>query len=103
LFVPVETDFNKEHLRQMDGEGGGPSDENVWNQTFKRERDASREELWSIYTDNLEYVSNTSKNCLTGSQGRPSSQWITGTTLGSGHRRFRFESGAIHADCMTNR
>ncbi|ERJ05405.1 Sulfatase domain containing protein [Halorhabdus tiamatea SARL4B] len=55
-FVLAETDFDKEHLQQIDGKGDGPSKENVWNQKFKRELDVSGEELWSIYTDNLEYV-----------------------------------------------
>lgn len=55
-FVPAETDFDKDHLHLMDGEGGVSSDENVWNQKFKGELDTSREELWSIYMENLEYV-----------------------------------------------
>lgn len=55
-FVPAETDFDKGHLQQIDGEGSGPSGENVWNQKFKGELDTSYEELWSIYVDNLEYV-----------------------------------------------
>jgi hypothetical protein len=55
-FVPADTDFDKEHLQQINGEGDGPTEENVWNQKFNGELDISREELWSIYTDNLKYV-----------------------------------------------
>lgn len=55
-FVPADTDFDKEHLQQINGEGDGPTGENVWNQKFNGELDISREELWSIYTDNLKYV-----------------------------------------------
>ncbi len=69
-FVPAETDFDKEHLHQMDGEGGKPSDENVWNQKFRAELGASREELWSIYIDNLEYVLEHVEELLDGVSGK---------------------------------
>jgi arylsulfatase A-like enzyme len=55
-FVPADADFDKEHLRQIGGESDEPSGENVWNQKFNGELEISREELWAMYTDNLEYV-----------------------------------------------
>jgi arylsulfatase A-like enzyme len=55
-FVPADTDFDKQHLSQIDGEGGEPTNENVWNQKFNRTLGVSRDELWSIYQANLEYV-----------------------------------------------
>lgn len=44
-FVPSETDFDKNHLQQIDGEGGEPSEENVWNQKFNGSLDVCREKL----------------------------------------------------------
>ena len=55
-FVPSDTTADKEHLQQIDGDGSGPSEENVWNQMFNGDLDLSRDELWSIYVENLEYV-----------------------------------------------
>jgi hypothetical protein len=55
-FVPADTGFDKEHLRQLNDSGDGPSEENVWNQKFTGKLNISREELWSIYSDNLAYV-----------------------------------------------
>jgi arylsulfatase A-like enzyme len=69
-FVPADTDFDKEHLRQIDGEGNEPSDENVWNQKFTGSLDMSREELWSMYTDNLEYVLEHVVELLDGLSGK---------------------------------
>lgn len=69
-FVPADTDFDKEHLQQIDGEGGEPSAENVWSQKFKGSLDVSREELWSIYTDNLEYALVNVEDLLDGLTGK---------------------------------
>ena len=55
-FVPAETDFDKDHLQQIDGDSDGPTGENVWNQKFTGELDISRDDLWSIYIENLEYA-----------------------------------------------
>ncbi|WP_092704600.1 alkaline phosphatase family protein [Halovenus aranensis] len=69
-FVPAETDFDKKHLQQIDGEGDGPSSENVWNQKFKGELNISRDELWAIYVDNLQYVLKYVEELLTDLSGR---------------------------------
>ncbi|WP_235272201.1 alkaline phosphatase family protein [Halanaeroarchaeum sulfurireducens] len=69
-FVPAETDFDKEHLQQIDGEGGGPSEENVWNQKFNGTLDVSREKLWEVYTANLEYVLEHVEELLADVSGR---------------------------------
>jgi len=55
-FIPAETDFDKDHLQQIDGDSDGPTGENVWNQKFTGELDISRDDLWSIYIENLEYA-----------------------------------------------
>ena len=55
-FVPAETDFDKDHLRQIDDDTDGPTGENVWNQKFTGELDISRDDLWSIYVENLKYA-----------------------------------------------
>jgi len=55
-FVPAETDFDKDHLQQINGDNDGPTGENVWNQKFMGDLDISRDDLWSIYVENLQYV-----------------------------------------------
>lgn len=55
-FVPADTDFDKDHLEQIDGSGDEPTSGNVWNQKFTGTLDISRTDLWSIYVENLEYV-----------------------------------------------
>ncbi|WP_242634233.1 hypothetical protein [Natrinema longum] len=55
-FVPADTDFDDDHLRKIDGNGGSPSGENVWGKKFTGNLDVSRDELWSIYLENLEYA-----------------------------------------------
>ena len=55
-FVPAETDFDKDHLQQIDGDSDGPTGENVWNQKFTGDLNISRDDLWSIYIENLEYA-----------------------------------------------
>jgi len=55
-FVPAETDFDKDHLQQIDGDSDGPTGENVWNQKFTGDLDISRDDLWSIYVENLKYA-----------------------------------------------
>jgi hypothetical protein len=69
-FVPADTDFDKKHLRQIDGEGDEPSEENVWNQKFNGTLDVSEEELWDIYTENLEYVLEHVNELLAGVSGK---------------------------------
>jgi hypothetical protein len=55
-FVPSDTTADKEHLRQIGGDSDGPSEENIWGQMFNGSLNFSREDLWSIYVENLEYV-----------------------------------------------
>lgn len=69
-FVPADTDFDKQHLSKMDGKGGEPTDENVWNQKFNGTLDVSRDELWSIYRENLEYVLENVAVLLDGFSGK---------------------------------
>lgn len=69
-FVPAETDFDKKHLHQMDGKGGEPSEENVWNRKFKGELNISKEGLWSIYTENLIYALEHVKDLLVEMSGK---------------------------------
>lgn len=77
-FVPADTTADKEHLQQIDGNGDSPSDENIWNQMFHGDLELSRDELWSIYVENLEYVLEhveelladlTGKTIITGDHG----------------------------------
>lgn len=55
-FVPVDTDFDKGHLNTIESGEDSPDGENIWGQKFLGELELSREELWEIYTANLEYV-----------------------------------------------
>jgi hypothetical protein len=55
-FVPSETTFDKKHLRSIDSKESVADGENVWNQKFIGELSISRDELWSMYVNNLEYV-----------------------------------------------
>jgi hypothetical protein len=69
-FVPADTTADKQHLRQLDGDGEGASGENIWGQMFTGEVDLSREDLWGIYTDNLEYVLDHVADLLEGLSGK---------------------------------
>lgn len=69
-FVPADTDFDKEHLQQIDGKGGSPTKENVWNQKFNGTLDISQERLWSIYMENLDYVLEHVDQLLTSISGK---------------------------------
>jgi len=69
-FVPADTTADKEHLKQIDGDGDAPSEENVWNQMFNGDLDLSRDELWSIYVDNLNYVLDSVKRLLDSLSGK---------------------------------
>lgn len=69
-FVPADTEFDKEHLQQVDSAGDGPTSENVWNQKFTGKLDIPRKKLWSIYTDNLEYVLKHVEKLLAGISGK---------------------------------
>jgi hypothetical protein len=44
-FVTADTDFDKDHLRHIDKDSEGPTDENVWNQKFMGDLDISRDDL----------------------------------------------------------
>jgi len=69
-FVLADTTADKEHLQQIDGDGNGPSEENVWNQMFHGDLDLSRDELWSIYVENLDYVLDSVKRLLDSLSGK---------------------------------
>ncbi|SFC75578.1 hypothetical protein SAMN05444422_12114 [Halobiforma haloterrestris] len=55
-FVSADTDFDKGHLNTIENGEDSPDGENVWAQKFIGEIEPPREELWEIYTANLEYV-----------------------------------------------
>jgi hypothetical protein len=44
-FVPAETDFDKDHLAQIDGDGNETTGTNVWNQMLAGDLELSRDEL----------------------------------------------------------
>lgn len=69
-FVPADTTADKKHLKQIDEDGGSPSEENVWNQMFHGDLDLSRDELWSIYIENLDYVLEHVAELLAGFPGK---------------------------------
>jgi hypothetical protein len=69
-FVPADTTADKEHLRQINGINDEPSGENVWNQMFIGNLDLTREELWSIYVQNLEYALEHVEEFLSNSTGK---------------------------------
>jgi hypothetical protein len=55
-FVPADTTADKEHLQQINDSSAKPSGDTVWNQMFNDELNLSRDKIWSIYVENLEYV-----------------------------------------------
>ncbi|WP_267161072.1 sulfatase-like hydrolase/transferase [Halovenus salina] len=55
-FVPADTDFDKTHLDSIESGDDTATGENVWNMKFMGQIDMSRNELWDVYTANLEYV-----------------------------------------------
>lgn len=55
-FVNSDTDFDKGHLRMIDHDDSSPTGENVWGQKFAGDLGISRDNLWLIYVENLEYV-----------------------------------------------
>lgn len=69
-FVPAETEFDKDHLQSIDGGGSDPSSENVWNQKFLGSLDISRNELWSMYVENLEYALESVADLLANLSGK---------------------------------
>ena len=69
-FVPSETQFDKDHLQSIDGDGSDPAGENVWNKKFVGSLDVSPEELWSIYVENLEYVLDSVEQLLNSLSGK---------------------------------
>jgi hypothetical protein len=67
-FVPADTGVDKDHLRQIDS--GRPSEENIWGQMFNGDLELSRDELWTIYVDNFEYVLEHVTELLEGLSGK---------------------------------
>lgn len=55
-FVPSNTVFDKGHLSSIDSAESVSEGENVWGKKFTNQLLASRNELWSIYVENLDYV-----------------------------------------------
>lgn len=55
-FVPSNTSHDKGHLSSIEGKSDTPTGEHIWNKKFIGQLDTSREELWSMYLENLEYV-----------------------------------------------
>jgi len=79
-FVPAETEFDKNHLQNIDGDGSAPSSENVWNQKFMGRLDVSRDELWAMYVENLSYALNYVDRLLESISGK--------TVITSDHGNF---------------
>ena len=102
-FVPAETDFDKDHLQQIDGDSDGPTGENVWNQKIMGDLHISRDGLRAIYVENLEHVLEHVAELLEVLSGKTVLTATTRTMSASERRRFRFGSRAIHAGCTTNR
>jgi arylsulfatase A-like enzyme len=63
-FVRSDTTFDKQHLASIDDGTARASEENVWEQKFGGNLSVPREELWSMYVDNLTYVLNHLKHFL---------------------------------------
>lgn len=63
-FVSSNTSFDKDHLSEIDGDGGTPEGENVWGKKFLGELPISQERLWTMYLENLEYVLENVKKLL---------------------------------------
>lgn len=61
-FVPTETDFDKEHLRQINVERDEPSEENVWNQKFNGTLDGPGRNSGTCILKTSNTFSNTSKS-----------------------------------------
>lgn len=55
-FVTSDTKFDKKHLSSIDGEDASSEGESIWSQKFRGQLSISDDELWSMYTENLEYV-----------------------------------------------
>jgi len=69
-FVPADTQFDKEHLRQLGDDEGSPSSENLWNQKLLGQLNISSEQLWNVYVENLDYVLESVENLLKGLSGK---------------------------------
>jgi hypothetical protein len=48
-FVPADTTADKQHLRQLDADGGGASGKNIWGQMFTGKIDLFKEILECLY------------------------------------------------------
>jgi hypothetical protein len=62
-FVRSKTRFDKQHLTTTKGESDSHA-ENVWNKKFLKHINTSRDELWSMYMENLNYVLNEAEKLL---------------------------------------
>jgi hypothetical protein len=69
-FVPAETEADKKHLASIKKVNDTPAGENIWNQKFTGELDLSKNKLWKIYTENLEYVLNHVEDLLSEISGK---------------------------------
>ncbi|KPN29437.1 hypothetical protein SY89_00150 [Halolamina pelagica] len=69
-FVPSSTSFDKDHLREIDEEGGGPDGENVWGKKFTGQLSISQQDIWEIYLENLKYVVKHVKDLFRSTSGK---------------------------------
>lgn len=69
-FVDSETRFDKRHLSTINGADDDADGENVWNKKFLGQIDASCDELWSMYLENLEYVLEHVEDLISGISGK---------------------------------
>ncbi|SEV81724.1 alkaline phosphatase family protein [Natrinema salifodinae] len=63
-FVLSDTAFDKKHLASIKSDDDAADGENVWGQKFMGELNISRDELWNVYVENLEYVLEHVENLL---------------------------------------
>lgn len=69
-FVPSNTVFDKSHLSNIESGEGEASGENVWAQKLIGNLSVSRNELWAMYVENLEYVLTDVKELLASITGK---------------------------------
>lgn len=55
-FVTSETAVDKRHLQTIQDGDDRATGENIWNLKFFEDLDISEQELWAMYTENLEYA-----------------------------------------------
>ncbi|MFC7058377.1 hypothetical protein [Halovenus salina] len=100
-FVPADTDFDKTHLDSIESGDDTATGENVWNMKFMGQIDMSRNELWDVYTANLEYVLEHVEDLQRRYRVNLSSPLTTETTSVNERFRFQFGSMATHEDSTT--